>query len=94
MRVQPKKRHFTKAERKFVRLMQERRIPFKAKYKIRNREIDFIIGKYAIEIDSHKQDPGKNVMLIEEGFHPLHFHNWEVVPALGDIIKNLWQEHH
>ena len=72
------KRSFTKAERKFARFLQENKIPFKTKVKIKNREIDFIVGNYAIEIDCHEQDGSKNEMLVREGFIPIHFSNKEI----------------
>lgn len=72
------KKHFTKAERRFVRRLQENRIPFKAKIKVNGREVDFICGKYAIDIDGHKQASGKNEMLVESGYIPLHIDNQSV----------------
>lgn len=64
-------------------------IPYEAKVTINGREVDFIIGKYAIDIDGHKQDSLKNIMLKREGYIPLHIQNNEVnlIP-----IQNLWQE--
>lgn len=70
--------HSTKAERRFAELLKRLHIPFKAKIKIEGREIDFLIGKYAIEIDGHKQDVKKNQMLIEKGYNPIHFNSWEI----------------
>lgn len=72
------KKHFTKSERKFVRFLQENHIPFKTKVKIKGREIDFLIGKYAIDIDCHEQDSEKNSMLFNEGYIPLHYTNQEI----------------
>ena len=43
------------------------------------REVDFIIGKYAIDIDGHAQDVEKNVMLVKEGYIPIHILNHEVL---------------
>lgn len=47
-----------------------------------NIVIDFIkktsnLG-YAIDIDGHDQDSAKNVMLVEEGYIPIHFSNREI----------------
>ena len=78
MRIQADKKHFTKAERKFVRWAQENRIPFKTKVKINSREIDFLVGRYAIDIDCHGQAPGKNEMLVREGYIPIHYTNEEI----------------
>jgi len=68
----------TKAERRFSELLKKHRIPFKAKVKIQGREVDFIVGRCAIDIDGHEQFDGKNEMLVREGFIPIHFDNREV----------------
>ena len=72
------KKYFTKGERRFIRYLQEHHIPFKSKVIIKGREVDFIIGKYAIEIDGHPQDGDKNQMLVEEGYTPIHINNSEL----------------
>lgn len=72
------KRQSTKAERKFMELLKQNHIKFLYKQKVGGREIDFIIGKYAIEIDGHKQDSSKNEMLAERGFIPIHYENNEI----------------
>lgn len=90
------KRHSTKAERRFSEALKELHIPFKTKVKIGGREIDFIIGKYAIEIDSHPQDVSKNYMIIENGYTPIHINNWVLADYLQDYLKEwlkkIWQE--
>ena len=68
----------TSAERRFAELLKRNHIPFQTKVKINNKEIDFLIGKYAVEISGHQQDTDKNEMLAKAGFIPLHFHNTEV----------------
>jgi very-short-patch-repair endonuclease len=68
----------TKAERRFAEILKKNHIPFKTKIKINNREIDFLIGSYAIDIDGHGQVPGKNEMLARAGFIPIHISNKEV----------------
>ena len=73
------KKHFTKSERRFARMLQENHIPFKTKIKINNREIDFLVGRYAVDIDGHAQDGLKNEMLVREGYIPIHIHNKEVM---------------
>lgn len=42
--------------------------------------MDFILGKYAIEIDGHPQDGSKNHKLAELGYVPIHLNNDEVTP--------------
>ena len=85
--------HSTKAERRFLELLKDLHIPFKTKQKIGGREVDFLIGKYAIEIDGHLQDTEKNRMLVREGYTPIHFNNWEIKPHLKEWLKKIiWQE--
>ena len=79
MRIQILKGSSTKAERIFAEYLKRNRIPFKYKVIIGNREIDFLIGKVAIEIDGHDQDGSKNEMLVKEGYTPLHFTNKEII---------------
>jgi very-short-patch-repair endonuclease len=83
-------RHSTRAERRFAELLKELHIPFQAKVKIQGREVDFLIGKHAIEIDGHKQDVEKNKMLVANGFIPIHFNNWEINPSLKEWLKNIY----
>ncbi len=87
-----KKGHSTKAERKFMELLKELHIPFQAKVKIQGREIDFLIGRYAIEIDGHKQDVEKNKLLMSESFTPIHLNNWEIGSHLKEWLTKIWQE--
>lgn len=68
-------RNSTKAERRFAERLKSARIRFATKVFIGGREIDFIIGKYAIEIDGHTQDPKKNAELISLGYQPVHISN-------------------
>lgn len=81
----------TKGERKFMELCKKLHIPFKAKAKIAGREVDFVIGRYAIEIDGHQQDTGKNTTLYLEGYWPVHIHNWQIgEEAIVDWLKKIW----
>jgi very-short-patch-repair endonuclease len=79
MRNQLIRGHSTKAERRFAELLKRARIPFKVKVMIGGREVDFLVGKYAIEINGHAQDTDKNVMLMNEGYIPVHLWNHEVL---------------
>jgi len=72
------KHNSTSYERRFMELLKENNIPFKTKVKIKGREIDFLIGIYAIDIDGHEQDGDKNVMLVKEGYTPIHILNSEI----------------
>ena len=89
------KRISTKAERIFHELLKESKTPFEFKIKLGGREIDFLIGKYAIEIDGHEQFEGKNELLIELGYVPIHFSNEEIYKSrdkIKRIIKNDFNE--
>jgi very-short-patch-repair endonuclease len=79
----------TRGERKFAELCKKLHIPFRTKVMIGGREIDFIIGHYAIEIDGHQQDSSKNIMLVDEGYTPLHFNNWNINDSLVDWLKSI-----
>jgi hypothetical protein len=85
------KGHSTKAERRFAELLKGLHIPFRTKVKVSGREIDFLIGKYAIEIDSHSQDVVKNKMLAESGFNPIHFSSHTIPnPYLIEWLKKIY----
>ena len=72
------RRNATKSERRFMELLKQLHISFKTKVKINGREVDFLIGRHAIDIDCHEQDSSKNKMLIENGYIPIHFNNVEI----------------
>ena len=69
--------HSTKPERQFAETLKKYHVPFRTKIKIAGREIDFLIGKHAVEIDGHPQDVSKNKLLIEKGYYPIHLFNSE-----------------
>jgi len=73
----------TKYERRFLEMLKNKHIPFKSKVKIKGREIDFLIQRYAIDIDGHEQDGSKNQMLVEEGYIPIHYYNSEISEDLN-----------
>lgn len=89
MRINFYKKNFTKSERIIGRLLQENHIPFKTKVKISGREVDFLIGRVAVEIDGHEQAEDKNNMLVISGYIPLHFSNDEVYTDRLSIIKTI-----
>lgn len=91
MRINTPSKNFTKAERVFARALQDQHIPFRTKVKIQGREIDFLIGQYAIEIDGHAQDETKNYMLIEQGYNPIHFTNKDILTNINSIKQWLDQ---
>jgi len=83
----------TKAERRFAERLKSLHIPFRTKVKINHREVDFIIGKYAIDIDGHEQDTSKNKMLVEAGYIPLHLSNNSVTKVSLYFLKEYVKLH-
>ena len=79
----------TKAERKFSEILKDNHIPFQTKVIINTREIDFVVGKYAIEISGHEQDTSKNEELAKCGYVPIHFTNNEINEEIINKIKKL-----
>ena len=90
MRYQINKRQSTKPERIVYQALNELRIPFKHRWLIDGREIDFVVGNYAIEIDGHEQDVEKNNQLARLGYTPIHLHNSEITK---DTIKKLIKQY-
>lgn len=84
-----KKKFFTKTERIIARLLNEKRIPFKAKVKIGKYEVDFLIGKLAVELDGHIQSVEKNEYLANLGYSPWHFTNQEVYGNRENIVNQI-----
>jgi len=83
-------RNSTKAERIFYELLKGLKIPFRHRWLIKGREVDFLIGKHAIEIDSHEQDVRKNEMLVSEGYIPMHLRSEDIGPYLMEWVKQLY----
>ncbi len=81
----------TKSERRFMELLKELHIRFKSKIKIGGREIDFVIGVYAIDLDGHLQDPEKNKMLLNNKYIPIHLNNKDIIKSNKNIKKWLEQ---
>lgn len=65
----------TKSERRIGEILKRNRIKFKAKAIIGGREVDFLIGKLAVEIDGSVHahtDTAKDTMLFSKGYVPIH----------------------
>ena len=85
----------TKAERIFLEILKELRIKFKTKVFIEGREIDFLIGKHAIEINGHPQVIINNYLLLENGFIPVNITNDELFnnrDSIKKYIKDLYDK--
>ena len=84
------KKHSTKPERIVYEVLKELKIPFKHRWLVKGREVDFIFNNVALEIDGHEQDGDKNRMLAEQGYVPIHLHNSEITRKnIIKLIKNL-----
>ena len=91
MRYNISKIRSTKAERRFMEILKELHIPFKHRWIIGGKEVDFLIGKHIIEIDGHKQDSSKNIDLVKQGYIPIHFNNNEIIINRKNIKQWLEQ---
>lgn len=90
MRYNITKKNSTRTERIMYEVLKELKVPFKHRWIISGREVDFIVGDYAIEIDGHEQDGEKNEMLVREGYTPIHVHNSEVTKEyFTNLIKQI-----
>jgi len=78
MRYNLSKKSSTSSERIVYEILKELKIPFKFRWKVDGLEIDFLVGKYAIEIDGHVQKGESNNRLVERGLIPIHFSNTEI----------------
>lgn len=52
-------------------LLKQLHIPFRHRWLVDGREVDFIVGKYAIEINGHEQDEEKTHFLANRGYIPV-----------------------
>ena len=83
------KKFFRKPERILARLLNENRIPFKTKIKIGKYEVDFLIGKLAVELDGHEQSVEKNHYIANQGYIPWHFTNKEIYENRQGVINKI-----
>jgi len=90
MRTIVKKKNSTKPERIVAETLKEMHVPFRHRVKIEGREIDFVIGKYCLEIDGHDQAPDKNEQMVELGYVPIHLNNAEITKErIVSLIKTI-----
>jgi len=73
-----------------MEFLKKEHIKFRSKIKVGGREVDFIVGNYAIDIDGHLQDGEKNKMLLGLGYIPIHINNREIIKSKINIKQ--WQE--
>jgi very-short-patch-repair endonuclease len=75
------KRNSTKPERKIMEILKENHIPFRAKWKVNGKEVDFLVGRVILEIDGkiHKHiDTEREKMLFDAGYIPIHISSREI----------------
>lgn len=89
MRVNLSKSSSTKAERLFAEILKRNHIPFKHRVKIEGKEIDFLIGNYAIEIDGHSQESIRNTWLFSQGLIPIHYTNNALRTNLSAVEEDI-----
>jgi len=90
MRYNIDKRKSTRSERLFYEVLKEMKVSFKHRWIIHGKEVDFIIGRYVVEINGHEQDTNKNEFLVEHGYTPIHLENREVTKQnIINLIKQL-----
>ena len=89
MRVTIRKSSSTKAERIFSELLKINHIPFKHRVMIEGKEIDFVVGKYAIEIDGHSQSGRRNGWIISKGYIPIHYANHALISNRNAVEEDI-----
>lgn len=89
MRHNITKKHSTKTERIVYEVLKEMKIPFKHRWLIQGYEVDFLIGRYVLEINGHEQNVEKNNLMVKLGYTPIHLHNSEISREnIKQIIKD------
>lgn len=86
------KRHSTKSERIVYEVLKELDIPFKHRWIIEGKEVDFLLfDNICLEIDGHEQDGERNHFLASKGFVPIHLSNKEITKeTVFNLIKNVY----
>lgn len=85
-------KHSTKAERIVYEVLKELHIPFRHRWLVAGREVDFLFADVALELNGHEQDPAKNQLIAANGHRPIHVHNAEVSKeSVTKLIKSLCQ---
>lgn len=83
--------HSTKPERIVYEILKKHHLPFKFRWLIKGREVDFLVGKTVIEIQDHIQDPEKNKMIVEAGYNLLYLTNKEIYEDKNKVEKHILQ---
>lgn len=71
-------------------ILKSNHIPFRAKVKIGNREVDFLIrDKYIVELNGHEQDSERNNEFVKLGYILVHISNADLIQNRDSIITKL-----
>jgi len=85
MRYNIRRKRSTGPERIVYEILKELHIPFRHRWRVGRFEIDFIIGRYAIDIDGHPQNGERNHSIAELGYVPIHILNSEITNSRENI---------
>ena len=86
------KHNSTKSERRIAEILKKNHIKFKAKIRLGKYEVDFLIGKMALEVDGsihQHQSIAKNIYLSDLGYVPVHIRTGKYDEEFGKEIINL-----
>lgn len=73
-----------------MEVLKVNRIPFKAKVRILDREVDFLIrDKIIVEINGHEQDLERNNAFVLAGYIPIHISNQELITNRNQVIYKI-----
>ncbi len=78
MRYNISKKHSTHGERIVYEVLKELHIPFKHRWLVNGREIDFVFHDVALEVNGHEQDARRNQEIAAAGLRPIHISNDEI----------------
>ena len=96
MRYSIIKKKSTKPERIIYEILKELNVPFKHRWFLKGREVDFVLigTNYILEVDGHLQSNSlKNEMLVKEGYTPIHIRNQDIYQKrykLKKFIRELY----
>lgn len=91
MRYNITKKHSTIGERIVYEVLKELHIPFKHRWLVNGREIDFVFGDIALEINGHEQDAERNQEIVVSGLRPIHVANKEISKHyITQLIKEIY----
>jgi very-short-patch-repair endonuclease len=95
LRYNINRKHSTRGERIVYEVLKELHIPFKHRWLVNGREIDFIFLDVALEVNGHEQNAERNQEIAASGYRPIHISNEEVSKEyITNLIKSLHGNNH